>query len=117
MSLEGKITPIMIYANSEATRGASTVTALATCAWLLSQGCVTESSKNKFLLDLITLIRGQLERGVVRVLQTQNAIPLSVKEHRNIITEIVARRAEKAHEAMDTHLKAAVRRYQSSISD
>lgn len=78
---------------------------------------LARSSKNKFLLDLITLIRGQLERGVARVLQTQNAIPLSVKEHRNIIAAIVARRAVKAHEAMDTHLKAAVQRYQSSISE
>ncbi|MBS1798398.1 MAG: FadR family transcriptional regulator [Acidobacteria bacterium] len=78
---------------------------------------LARSSKNKLLLDLITLIRGQLERGVATVLQTQNAIPLSVKEHRNLIAAIVARRPEKAHEAMDIHLKAAVRRYRSSISE
>ena len=78
---------------------------------------LARSSKNKLLLDLITLIRGQLERGVVRVLQTENAIPLSINEHRNVLAAVMARHPEKAHEAMNVHLKRAVWRYWSSISE
>jgi GntR family transcriptional regulator, transcriptional repressor for pyruvate dehydrogenase complex len=71
-------------------------------------------SKNKLLFDLISLIRGQLERGVARVLRTPDAIPLSVMEHRDIIAPIVARNPQKAHAAMDAHLNAAVLRYRKS---
>jgi GntR family transcriptional repressor for pyruvate dehydrogenase complex len=71
-------------------------------------------SKNKLLFDLISLIRGQLERGVARVLRSPDAIPLSVMEHRDIIAPIVARNPQKARAAMETHLSAAVLRYRKS---
>jgi len=76
---------------------------------------LARASKNKLLFDLISLIRGQLERGVARVLKSPDAIPLSVMEHRDIINAIVARKPQKAHEAMNTHLNAAVLRYQRSM--
>lgn len=76
---------------------------------------LARASKNKLLFDLISLIRGQLERGVARVLRSPDAIPLSVMEHRDIINAIVARKPQKAHDAMDTHLNAAVLRYQHSM--
>jgi GntR family transcriptional regulator, transcriptional repressor for pyruvate dehydrogenase complex len=78
---------------------------------------LARASKNKLLFDLISLIRGQLERGVARVLQSPDAIPLSVMEHRDIINAIVARKPQKAHDAMDTHLNAAVLRYQRSMGN
>jgi GntR family transcriptional repressor for pyruvate dehydrogenase complex len=71
-------------------------------------------SKNKLLFDLISLIRGQLERGVARVLRSPNAIPRSVMEHRSIIAPILARNPQKARAAMDAHLNAAVLRYRKS---
>jgi len=76
---------------------------------------LARASKNKLLFDLISLIRGQLERGVARVLRSPDAIPLSVMEHRDIIALILARKPQKARAAMDSHLNAAVLRYRKSI--
>jgi GntR family transcriptional regulator, transcriptional repressor for pyruvate dehydrogenase complex len=70
-------------------------------------------SKNKLVFDLISLIRGQLERGVARVLRSAEAIPLSVKEHREIVDAVIARKSQVASAAMNTHLQAAVLRYRN----
>ena len=76
---------------------------------------MARASKNKLLFDLITLIRGQLERGVARVLQTPHAIPLSVKEHRAVLEAIIQRKPKRARAAMNAHLNAAVQRYHGSL--
>lgn len=76
---------------------------------------LARASKNKLLFDLITLIRGQLERGVARVLRTPHAVPLSVKEHRAVLEAIIQRKPERARAAVQAHLTAAVLRYHGSL--
>lgn len=76
---------------------------------------LARASKNKLLFDLITLIRGQLERGVARVLRTPHAVPLSVKEHRAVLEAIIQRKPERARAAVQAHLNAAVLRYHGSL--
>jgi GntR family transcriptional repressor for pyruvate dehydrogenase complex len=75
---------------------------------------LARASNNKLILDLISLIRSQLERGVATVLRTPRAIPLSVKEHRAIIEAVLSRKPERARAAMQDHLNAAVLRYQGA---
>ena len=42
---------------------------------------LAKASGNAFLIDLVSMIRGQLARGLTKVLLLPNAIPLSLKEH------------------------------------
>jgi GntR family transcriptional regulator, transcriptional repressor for pyruvate dehydrogenase complex len=76
---------------------------------------LARASKNKLVFDLVSLIRGQLEQAIVRVLQPPDAIARSVIEHRQIFAPIAARKPQKARAAMEAHLNAAVVRYQSSM--
>ena len=76
---------------------------------------IARTSNNDLILDLVSLIRGQLERGVAKVLLFPNAMPLSVKEHKAILQAIVKRDAEAAQAAMQAHLNAAILRHRSAM--
>jgi GntR family transcriptional repressor for pyruvate dehydrogenase complex len=74
-------------------------------------------SNNKLILDLVTVIRGQLERGVAKVLQLPQAMPLSVKEHKSILQAVIKGEPEQARAAMQAHLNAAILRHRAALED
>ncbi len=76
---------------------------------------VAEASGNRLLLDMISMIRGQLARGLSRVLMLPSALPLSYKEHFKIVQKIRRRDPEGAREAMSEHLCAGLERYRQFV--
>jgi GntR family transcriptional regulator, transcriptional repressor for pyruvate dehydrogenase complex len=76
---------------------------------------LAEASNSKLILDLVSVIRGQLERGVAKVLQLPDAIPLSLEEHRAVLNAVIAQNANLASAAMKSHLDSAVLRYRDAI--
>ncbi len=68
-------------------------------------------SQNEALLDMLTMIRGQLARVVTTVLKLPDARPLSLGEHEIIAKAIKSRNPEGARKAMQVHLSSAIRRY------
>jgi GntR family transcriptional repressor for pyruvate dehydrogenase complex len=72
-------------------------------------------SGNSLVMDLISMIRGQLARALSRVLTLPNARPLSLEEHIQIMQKIRERDPEGAREAMSHHLQAVVSRYQRGL--
>lgn len=78
---------------------------------------LAKASKNKLILDLVAVMRGQLERGVAKVLQLPQAMPLSVKEHKTILQAVAKGESEQARAAMQTHLNAAILRHRAAIEE
>jgi GntR family transcriptional repressor for pyruvate dehydrogenase complex len=76
---------------------------------------LAEASQNFLIVDLISMIRGQLEKALSRVLLVPKARPLSIKEHAAIVRAIKRRDPEAAREAMQTHLDAALKRYRNAV--
>lgn len=76
---------------------------------------LAKASNNKLIHDLVSVIRGQLERGVARVLQLPQAMPLSVEEHKAILEAMSLRQPEQARVAMEAHLNAATHRYRAAL--
>jgi GntR family transcriptional repressor for pyruvate dehydrogenase complex len=76
---------------------------------------LAEASQNFLIVDLIAMIRGQLQRALSRVLLLPNARPLSIKEHAAIVNAIKRRDPEAAREAMQAHLDAALKRYHDAV--
>ena len=76
---------------------------------------LARASKNQIVLDLVSMIRGQLTRTLSTVLTLQHARPLSVSEHAAIVKAIKRRDAAGARKAMENHLNAAMRRYHAEI--
>ncbi|HTH53232.1 MAG TPA: FadR/GntR family transcriptional regulator [Edaphobacter sp.] len=76
---------------------------------------LARASNNKLILDLVAVIRGQLERGVSKVLQLPQAMPLSVKEHRAILQAVSKGEPEEARRAIQEHLSAAILRHRAAI--
>lgn len=76
---------------------------------------LAKASNNKLILDLVAVIRGQLERGVAKVLQLPDAMPLSVQEHKQILQAVMNRDAEEARAAMQNHLQSAVLRHRAAV--
>lgn len=76
---------------------------------------LARASNNKLILDLVSVIRGQLERGVAKVLQLPQAMPLSVKEHKAILQAVMKNESEQARAAMQTHLNAAILRHRAAV--
>ncbi len=76
---------------------------------------LARASNNKLILDLVAVIRGQLERGVAKVLQLPQAMPLSVKEHKAILQAVMKNESEQARAAMQAHLNAAVLRHRAAV--
>jgi GntR family transcriptional repressor for pyruvate dehydrogenase complex len=75
---------------------------------------IAQISDNALLSDLISMIRGQLVRGVSTVLLLPDAIALSLKEHRSIFRAIERGDPDAARKAMQAHLEAALARYRTS---
>src|SRR5260370_35302656 len=69
---------------------------------------LAKTSNNDLILDLVSLIRVQLERGVAKVLLLRDAMPLSVKEHKAILQPIIKGDPEADRAAMQAHFNAAV---------
>ena len=76
---------------------------------------LAKASNNKLILDLVAVIRGQLERGVAKVLQLPDAMPLSVQEHKEILQAVMNKDSEQACAAMQNHLQAAVLRHRAAV--
>lgn len=72
---------------------------------------LANASGNTVLADLISVIRSQLARTLIRVLKLPNALPLSLKEHVTILDAIEAHDADGARKAMHDHLDAVLLRY------
>jgi len=55
---------------------------------------LAEASENFLIVDLVAMIRGQLEKALSRVLLLPNARPLSLKEHVSVVNAIKRRDPE-----------------------
>jgi GntR family transcriptional regulator, transcriptional repressor for pyruvate dehydrogenase complex len=75
---------------------------------------IAQISDNSLLYDLITMIRGQLVRGLSTVLLLPDALALSMKEHTAVYKAIERGNPEGARKAMQSHLQAALERYKGS---
>ena len=78
---------------------------------------VARASRNEALLDMLTMIRGQLVRVVTTVLKLPDARPLSLAEHEAITKAIKTRNPETARKAMQAHLSSAIKRYGATETD
>ncbi|MEO6910451.1 MAG: FadR/GntR family transcriptional regulator [Edaphobacter sp.] len=76
---------------------------------------LAKASENALLFDLVSMIRGQLVRGLSTVLLLPHALTLSLKEHTAIYQSIRRGDAEGARKAMQAHLAAALKRYESAV--
>ncbi len=77
---------------------------------------LAKASGNAFLIDLVSMIRSQLARGLTKVLLLPNAIPLSLKEHVAVFDGIKRRDPESASAAMHAHLHAALHRHREATA-
>lgn len=75
---------------------------------------IAKASGNAFLIDLVSMIRGQLARVLSKVLLLPNARPLSLREHIAVVEAIKRHDPDGAREAMHAHLEAALRRYRQT---
>lgn len=75
---------------------------------------MARASRNQALLDMLTMIRGQLAQVVTTVLQLKDALPLTLKEHEAIVKALLRRNPEDAHKAMQAHLSSAIKRYKAT---
>ncbi len=76
---------------------------------------LAEASENFLIVDLVAMIRGQLEKVLSRVLLLPNARPLSLKEHVSIVDAIKSHDPIAARDAMQSHLNAALGRFHNSV--
>jgi len=76
---------------------------------------LAKASQNALLFDLISMIRGQLVRGLSKVLLLPHALTLSLKEHTAIAQAIKRGNPEAAQKAMQSHLGAALKRYEDAM--
>ena len=76
---------------------------------------LAKASQNSLLVDLISLIRSQLAKGVYRVLLLPHAIPRTFKEHGKIVEAIKAGDSRAARDAMQEHLANAIARYETTL--
>jgi GntR family transcriptional repressor for pyruvate dehydrogenase complex len=75
------------------------------------------ASGNFLILDLVSMVRSQLQKTISKVLLLPKALPLSLKEHTAIINAIKRHDSEAAADAMRHHLDSAVRRYHNAVGD
>ncbi len=75
---------------------------------------LAKASGNALLIDLVSMIRSQLARGLSKVLLLPNAVPLSLKEHIAVFDAIRSKNPEAARNAMHAHLLAALLRHREA---
>jgi GntR family transcriptional repressor for pyruvate dehydrogenase complex len=78
---------------------------------------LARASKNQIVVDLVSMIRGQLTRTLSTVLTLQHARPLSVSEHATIVKAIKRHDADGARKAIQNHLNAAMKRYHTELGN
>lgn len=78
---------------------------------------LARASGNALLIDLISMIRSQLARGLHKVLLLPNALPLSLREHQAIFDAVKKSDAEAARQAMQDHLQRALQRHREETSN
>jgi len=72
---------------------------------------IAEASANELIFDLLTLIRSQLEQGLMKVSSFPGASENAYNEHVLILNAIRARDAETAKALMRDHIGKALKRY------
>ncbi len=73
------------------------------------------ASENFLIYDLVTMIRGQLQKALAHVLLLPNARPYSLREHKTIVDAIRRSDPDGAATAMERHLAAALNRYHKAL--
>jgi GntR family transcriptional regulator, transcriptional repressor for pyruvate dehydrogenase complex len=73
------------------------------------------ASENFLIYDLVSMIRGQLEKVLARVLRLPNARPSTLKEHMAIVDALRRGDSDAASLAMNRHLNAALNRYHKTL--
>lgn len=73
---------------------------------------IAKASDNELVFDLLTLIRSQLEQGLLRVGAWPGGPETACTEHRRILDALRKRDAESAKAAMRQHIGEALKRYQ-----
>jgi GntR family transcriptional repressor for pyruvate dehydrogenase complex len=72
---------------------------------------IAKASENELIFDLLTLIRSQLERGLLKVGAWPGGPETAFIEHRRILHGIRSRDPDAAVTAMREHLDGALKRY------
>jgi DNA-binding FadR family transcriptional regulator len=72
---------------------------------------IAEASSNDLIFDLLTLIRSQLEKGLMKVSSFPGASENAWKEHVLILNAIRDHNAETAKALMRDHIGKALKRY------
>ena len=75
---------------------------------------IARASRNQALLDMLTMIRGQLAQVVTTVLKLRDALPLTLQEHETVVKALLRRNPEAARKAMQNHLLSAIKRYDAT---
>jgi GntR family transcriptional repressor for pyruvate dehydrogenase complex len=73
---------------------------------------IAKASENELIFDLLTLIRSQLEQGLLKVGAWPGGPETACHEHRRILDAIRNHDAESAKAAMREHIGEALKRYQ-----
>jgi GntR family transcriptional regulator, transcriptional repressor for pyruvate dehydrogenase complex len=75
---------------------------------------LAKASGNSLLFDLVSMIRNQLVTALDKLLLPQ-VRPLTYKEHAAIVEAIVQRDADRARDAMHTHLLSSLARHRATM--
>jgi GntR family transcriptional repressor for pyruvate dehydrogenase complex len=76
---------------------------------------LASAARNDLLFDLVSMIRGQLANGLTRVAAHPRALPLSLKEHGQIVQAVKKHDPRAATAAMHNHLELSRKRYQDAL--
>jgi GntR family transcriptional repressor for pyruvate dehydrogenase complex len=77
---------------------------------------LAKASGNSLLFDLISMIRNQLVTALDKLLLPQ-VRPLTYKEHAAIVDAIQHRDADRARDAMHTHLQSSLARHRATMGE
>jgi GntR family transcriptional repressor for pyruvate dehydrogenase complex len=77
---------------------------------------LAKASGNSLLFDLVSMIRNQLVTALEKLLLPQ-VRPLTYKEHAAIVEAIQQRSADRARDAMHTHLQSSLARHRATMGE
>jgi GntR family transcriptional repressor for pyruvate dehydrogenase complex len=75
---------------------------------------IARASKNDLMCDLLAMIRGQLERSLLKVVAIPGGPALALRQHRAVFEAIRDQDAEKAKLYMTDHITSALERYKGT---